>query len=193
MRTMKVAVLVMTLALLSPACGGDDGADVREVGESGGSGSGSASGSASASGSGSASASGVAAECRPVGDPETADSTVDVTLEEWAIGAPEALDAGAVHVAAENRGEEPHELLIMRAESTDDIPTNDAGSVDEGAIPEADFIGEIEPFPGGETCDGVFDLEAGDYAFICAIVEEEENGEIEDHFQEGMLTFVSVD
>lgn len=205
--TRRTRLAALGLAALVPlmaataACGEDDGAEVRELdGSDGSSGSGSASASASASGSGSASASEAASgsgvaevACVPVGDPATADTTVPVELDEWKItlGSTE-LPAGTIAFEATNLGEDAHEMLIVRAESLDDLPTDADGHIDESAIAEEDFVGEIEPFPSGESCTGVFDLEPGTYAVVCAIVEEEPDGTIEDHFMLGMAELVTV-
>jgi len=48
-----------------------------------------------------------------------------------------------------------------------------------------ELIGEIEEFAVGDTETATFDLEAGNYVFICNLVEEEEGG-LESHYQEGM-------
>jgi hypothetical protein len=37
------------------------------------------------------------------------------------------------------------------------------------------------------------DLEAGTYLLLCNVVEEEETGEVESHFAEGMHTTFTVD
>jgi hypothetical protein len=173
------------------ACGQDDGGTVKEEGSLGASsGSGSSSGDASASAPADASGSEVA--CVPVGDPSEADSTVEVSLDEWSIDAPERIDAGTVALATTNDGEEPHELVVVRADSLADLPRDGDGEIDETAIADDDFLGEIEPFPAGDTCDGVFDLEPADYVLFCAIVEEED-GEVESHFANGMNRVLTVE
>ena len=178
----KLLAFLMVAPLIVVACGDDDGSDVRNVGES------SESGSASGSGSGS----GSAVACEPVGDPSTADSTVGVTLDEWSV-APDSdgVAAGAINFAADNVGEDAHELVIVEGSDPDALPLADDGSVDEGALPDGAFIGEIEVFPPGETCDGVFELAAGDYVLFCNIVEVED-GEVENHFELGMRTVFTV-
>lgn len=182
-----VATTAVAVALLG-ACGSDDGGEVRNLGTGA---DGSASAGGSPSGSGSGSASGTAAECIPVGDPDTADGTVAVTLDEWTITpAARSVAAGSVAFAAENVGEEVHELVVVR--DVGELPIVD-GAVDEAALPEGAFLGEIEGFPPGETCDGVFELEAGDYTLFCNIVEEESDGTIESHVENGMVTTITVD
>lgn len=91
-------------------------------------------------------------------------------------------------VEATNEGEHPHELVIVRGANAD-LPVVD-GVVDEASVPEGDFIGEIEPFTG--ECAGTFELTAGTYSLFCAIVEEEEDGTVENHYELGMVTEVDV-
>jgi hypothetical protein len=180
----RIWVLLAIGGLVLAACGDDDGADVRNVGSD------EASGSGSASEPGAASRSAVA--CEPVGDPSTADAVVDVDLDEWSVTpAPDTTPAGSIDFAAANVGAEPHELVIVQADRVGDLPLDDDGAVDESQLPEGAFVGEIEPFPAGETCDGVFDLEAGGYVLFCNIVEEED-GEVENHFRLGMKTTFAV-
>ncbi len=179
----------MTLAILlgASACGDDDGAGVREVGDDG-SASGSASGSGSAaSGSGST----AEAECAPVGDVAAADSTVSVELDEFTIETTGTAAAGLVGFEIANIGEEPHELVVIAGDSVAALPTDADGAVVEADLPSTAFIGEVEPFPGGEDCSGAFELEAGEYVLLCNIVEEED-GQTESHLAEGMATTFTV-
>lgn len=175
---MLAAVLVLA------ACGGsDDGADVRTVG--GTDADASASGNA-ASASGPASGSLADVACEPVGDLDDADTVVATTLDEWSIS-PETQEvaAGAVGFDVTNAGEEPHELVVVRAASVGDLPTDEDGAFDEDAVEEGAVIGEIEAFPAGEDCSGVFDLEPAEYVLLCNLVEQED-GEVESHFDLGM-------
>ena len=180
----RLACLFLLPLLALAACGDDDGGSVTS--------SGAGSGSASASGSGSGSASGSAAPegCTVVGGVEGAgDETVAVTLSEWAIEADAEVAAGAVTFDATNEGAEPHELVLVRGATPDELEIGDEG-LDEAALPDgAEVLGEIEPFAGGETCAGTFELEAGDYALVCNIVEASEH---EAHAAEGMVTGLTV-
>jgi len=117
------------------------------------------------------------------------DGEAHVTLDEWSVEVKEAdLAAGNVKVEATNAGEDAHELVIVRG-ATADLPIVD-GVVDEEGLAEGDFIGEIEPFTG--ECEGTFELTAGTYTLFCAIVEEEEDGTVENHYELGMVTEVEV-
>lgn len=199
----RLVIGIAACALVLGACGDDDGGEVRDVdgGTETGSASGTASGSGSATGSGSGSASapasgsatGIAAECVPVGDPADADVTVEVELSEWAIElSTDAVDAGAILFDAANVGAEPHELVIVEGVAPDDLPLDEHGALDESGLPAGALIGEIEPFPGGEECTGVFELDPGEYTLVCNIVETEESGEVEAHLAEGMVTTLTV-
>lgn len=119
--------------------------------------------------------------------------SVDVTLQEFAvIPAQNDVAAGSVEFTVTNEGpEDPHELVIFRTDlAPDALPTADDGSVEEEGE-GVELIGEIEEFPVGETETATFDLEAGNYVFICNLVEEEE-GELESHYQEGMRVAFTV-
>jgi hypothetical protein len=188
----KLAGMLLALVLTLGACGDDDGASVRSTGSGSASGSGSGSASGSATGSASASGSGVA-ECVPVGDSSSSDETVAVTLDEWSV-TPESESAAAGRVTFDvaNEGDDAHELVVVRADDVASLPLNDDEIVDEEGLPDGAFIGEVEAFPSGESCEGTFDLEPADYVLFCNIAEEEE-GEIENHFQLGMATEFTVE
>jgi len=195
-RALAATAAVLTLGLGAAACSNDDdGADVRSSGPGAEDcPSGSASGSASGAASGSeASASGTATECEVVdGDAGVAgaDGTATATLAEYTITVdPAEAAAGAVGFTAVNDGEEAHELVIARG-TPDDIEVVD-GAPDEAALGDA-LIGEIEAFPAGSSCEGTFELAAADYVLFCAIVETEDDGSVESHYEEGMVTTFTV-
>ena len=197
---MKRLALLLLLPLTLLACGDDDGSGVTSEGAGSGSGSASASGSGSASGS-HASASGAeasgshaeAGECVLVGNTEDeAASEVHVALDEWSI-APDAdsVAAGVVEFEAVNEGEHPHELVIVKGATPEELTIGPEG-LDEEALPEgAEVLGEIEGFPGGQTCAGHFELAAGDYSLVCNIVEEHD-GATEAHATMGMVAPFTV-
>jgi hypothetical protein len=175
-----IAALGVGLALLLPGCGSDDGAGVRDAG-----GSGSASGSGTGSGSGTAS--GQAAACKPVGDAASADAAIAVELKEWSV-LPARADApaGTITFQARNTGQEAHELVVVRADDPATLPLAGDGTVDEAKLPGGAFVGEVEPFPAGQTCTGTFTLPAGRYALFCNILETEPDGKRENHYANGM-------
>lgn len=119
-------------------------------------------------------------------------SDVDVSLFEWDVEAPASASAGEVTFNASNDGGEVHELVIVKGVAPADLPVDEDGKVIEDDLPEGAFIGEIEEFEAGTTESATFDLEEGTYTLFCNITEEEEDGEIESHFQEGMVTTIEI-
>jgi hypothetical protein len=175
MRRRWVTLAVTTLLLT--ACGSaDDGSGVRD-GNGG-----------SISGSGS----GVAAACEQK-DTSSADTTVDVTLDEWVVNPqPATVAAGDIAFDATNTGDETHELVIVEAQGSSGLPTDQDGAVDESQLPDGAVIGEIEGVPSGGACSDVFTLEPGDYVLLCNIVGTASDGTVESHYAEGMAAAFTV-
>ena len=191
-KILRLLAVLAALALSAGACGDDDGDAVRETGA----GSGSAGASASGAAGGSGSASGTAAkpgDCRVEDGVEgTPTGEVLAELTEYAIElAEKSVKAGKIKFEAENAGKEAHEIAIIRTDDVTKLPLTADGAVDDAAIGDA-LIGEIEPFAAASECEGTFELEAGEYAVICNIVEEKASGEKEAHFKEGMHTTLTV-
>ena len=176
----RIAALGAGLVLLLAGCGSDDGAGVRNA-----DGTGSASGSGTGSGSGTAS--GQAAACKPVGNAAGSDATIAVDLKEWSV-VPARADApaGTITFEAHNTGQDAHELVVVRADDLATLPLAADGTVDEAKLPSGAFVGEVEPFPAGQTCTGTFELPAGRYALLCNILETEADGKKENHYANGM-------
>jgi hypothetical protein len=118
---------------------------------------------------------------------------VDVGLKEFTV-TPDPVDVhtGKTEFTADNIGSEVHEMVIVRAKTAGDLPTEDDGSVDEDRIPKADKVGEIEDVPVGKTKSTTFDMKAGDYVIFCNVVEDESDGTKTSHFNEGMHESFSV-
>ena len=185
-----VPLAVMALALA--ACGSDDGDSVRSSGCASGSGAASGSASGAASGSESGSCPAETAKCDPFGDAKGAATTVDVKMNEFTVTlSTDNAPAGKIHFALDNVGKEPHEFVVVEAKSAAALPLDADGGLDEPKLPAGALVGEVEPFPGGETCDGTFDLAAGTYQLLCNIVEHD-NGKTESHLHEGMVTTFTV-
>lgn len=112
-----------------------------------------------------------------------ADGEVHATLTEYGIEVEEdVVGPGVVEFEATNDGAVHHELVVLQT-SADQIEVGE-----DGAPVEVGFVGEIEGFPAGAECAGRFELAAGTYTLLCAIVEE--SGE--SHFAEGMVTEITV-
>ncbi len=125
------------------------------------------------------------------GGGESGDSSVDVTLQEFAV-VPDSSSApaGSVTFTITNEGpEDEHEFVVIRTDLDPiSLPTNDDGSVNEegeGIEP----VDEVEEIPVGDTQTLTVDLEAGSYVLICNIYDEDEQ---ESHYQEGMRTAFTV-
>jgi hypothetical protein len=117
--------------------------------------------------------------------------TVGVSLIEWSVVPDETTaPAGMVTFEVSNDGEEEHELVVIRSDlEPGSLPLTDEMIVDETQV---EAIGEIEEFAPGGTESVSFDLEPGNYVLICNVLHEEENGEIERHYQLGMRTAFEV-
>jgi uncharacterized cupredoxin-like copper-binding protein len=117
--------------------------------------------------------------------------TVDVTLQEFAVGTdPASIGAGEVTFAATNDGpDDVHEFVVFKTDlGPTELPTDENGAVEETGE-GLELIGEIEDIEVGDTQEVMLDLEAGNYVFVCNIWDEDEQ---EAHYQEGMRTSFTV-
>ena len=119
--------------------------------------------------------------------------TIGVELQEFAVVPDEnSAEAGEVTFELENTGEETHEFVVIKTDlGATELPTAEDGSVDEEGS-GMEVIDEVEDIPAGESEELTLDLDAGSYALICNIVEEEE-GEPEAHYAEGMRADFTVE
>jgi hypothetical protein len=119
---------------------------------------------------------------------------VNVTLGEFIVEPdPTSEDAGEIEFVGDNGGGETHELVVVRAANADELPTDADGAVDEAQLPDGALIGEIEDIEAGMSKSVTLDLEAGSYVLFCNITEEEDTGEVESHFAEGMHSDFEVE
>ena len=152
------------MALLLPACGGDDGAD-----------------------------SGPSPEATSAAETASGETSVAATLQEFAIGLdPASAEAGPVTFDVTNIGpDDVHEFVVIATElAATDLPTDADGAVDEEGD-GIEVVDEIEDIPveGNESL--TVDVDAGSYVLICNIVEDED-GEIVAHYANGMRTAFAV-
>jgi uncharacterized cupredoxin-like copper-binding protein len=119
--------------------------------------------------------------------------TVDVSLQEWAVvPADESASAGEITFALSNDGAETHEFVVIRTDlDPGSLPTGDDGAVLEDGE-GMEVVDEVEDLPSGDSAELAVDLEAGNYALICNIVETED-GEVESHYQQGMRIAFTVE
>ena len=118
-------------------------------------------------------------------------STVNVSLQEWAV-VPDATSAaaGAVTFSVNNKGpEDVHEFVILKTDlDAGALPVDANGAVTEegeGMV----VIDEIEDIPVGATQELSVTLEPGKYVLLCNIYSEEEQ---EAHYKMGMRTSFTV-
>jgi uncharacterized cupredoxin-like copper-binding protein len=112
---------------------------------------------------------------------------VDVALKEFTVTSdPIEVEAGETEFTANNIGSEIHEMVMVRAKSAADLPTDADGAVDEDQIAKDDQVGEVEDVAVGKTKSISFDLRTGDYVIFCNIVDDESDGTKLSHFKEGM-------
>lgn len=119
-------------------------------------------------------------------------AVVNVILKEWHISSDaKHVKSGPVTFKVSNKGEEEHEIVFIKTDLAPDMfPVHD-GKVIEDQV--GDVIGEIEDFLPDTAQEITFDLTPGHYVLFCNIVEQEEDGEIESHYHEGMRVALSVE
>jgi hypothetical protein len=162
----RLVIALVAALVLGPGCGDDGGGET----------SGKSEGSEEAA-------------CKPVGSGGGAE--VAVALTEWSVSvAPAAAPPGEVTFQARNTGKEPHELVVVKGDRPDGLPVKD-GQVEEDALSEGAFIGEVEEFLPGQTCPGTFELAGGPYVLFCNIVERL-GSTLESHYEKGMRTGFTV-
>jgi uncharacterized cupredoxin-like copper-binding protein len=122
---------------------------------------------------------------------ESGGTTVDVTLQEFAVSTSESsADEGEVTFDVTNKGpNDTHEFVVIKTDlSPTELPTDDTGAVDENGA-GMQVVDEIEDIPVGESPSLTVDLDAGNYVLLCNIFDEEEQ---EAHYSEGMRTGFTV-
>jgi uncharacterized cupredoxin-like copper-binding protein len=121
-----------------------------------------------------------------------ASGNVDITLQEWAVvPASTSAAAGDVTFKITNTGpEDEHEFVVIKSDlDPGALPTEASGAVDEAGA-GIEVIDEVEEIPVGGSQDLTVDLAAGNYVFICNILDEDEN---ESHYQMGMRIGFTVE
>ena len=118
---------------------------------------------------------------------------LDVVLSEFVVE-PEngSVAAGEVTFVADNQGAEVHELLVVDADSPDELPVDADGAFDEAAFGADKILGEAEDIAPGDQAEVTVDVEPGNYVLLCNLVEME-GGEVESHFAMGMRTTITAE
>ena len=119
---------------------------------------------------------------------------VNVVLSDFVVEPEQdSADSGEITLVADNQGGETHEFLVVEADSADNLPVDDDGAFDEEAFGEDNMLGEVEDVESGDKEELTLDLDPGTYVLPCNVVEEEESGEMESHFAEGMHATFTVE
>lgn len=116
------------------------------------------------------------------GGPATPESTVDVTLKDFAIHAPASVAAGGVTFRIYNQGPATHEFVVVRTSlPAGELPIGSDGlSVDEDSLEGAGEVGEVDTWT---TEPLTLPLTPGRYVFFC---------NLEGHYLGGMYTSFDV-
>jgi len=118
-------------------------------------------------------------------------STVDVTLQEFAVSAPASAPAGSITFDVNNIGpNDVHEFVVFKTDlAPTDLPVDENGAVVEDGE-GVEHVDEIEDIAVGDTQSLTVDLDAGSYVLLCNIYSEDEQ---EAHYSEGMRIGFTVE
>ena len=110
---------------------------------------------------------------------------VGATLADFSITLDaNSAEAGEVTFDVTNEADQTHEFVVLKTDIAEDqLPTDDAGDVDEAGDPGIELIDEIEDIAGGATPTLTVNLEAGNYVLIC---------NLPGHYAEGMHASFTV-
>ena len=108
---------------------------------------------------------------------------INVTENEWQISLDRTtVNAGKVTFAIKNDGKNEHEFVILKTDTAaDQLPVTDGKVVEDQA---GTSPGEVENIAKGVTKSKTFDLEPGQYVFIC---------NVEGHYIQGMHAAFTVE
>jgi len=120
-----------------------------------------------------------------------APTTVNVTLQEWAVlPAATSAAAGRITFTVNNIGpDDVHEFVVIKTDlDAYALPTDATGTVSEDGS-GIEVMGEIEDIAVGSTESLTLELAAGHYALICNVYSKDEQ---EAHYKMGMATNFTV-
>lgn len=120
---------------------------------------------------------------------------INVTTSEWGIKtSKETTGPGKITFVISNKGEDEHELEVVRIEPGQSIhgfPRIANKSADDNWVAPRG-VGEVEDIKPGKTKKLTVNLKPGNYALICNMVEKESDGSIEAHYDKGMAKLFVV-
>jgi uncharacterized cupredoxin-like copper-binding protein len=121
----------------------------------------------------------------------SAAAAVNVTLSEYVVRAKPATVTGpSVKLVVQNKGTLTHEVVLVRTDGSPP-PLAADGSIDEDALPDGSFIGELEDLRPKVKATLKADLTPGSYLVFCNIVDDDDATMVS-HYQEGMSTQLTV-
>ena len=113
------------------------------------------------------------------------DGGIGATLADFSITLEEDSAApGDVTFDVSNDAEQVHEFVVLKTDIAEgELPTDDAGDVDEAGDPGIELVDEIEDIEAGDSPSLTVTLDAGSYVLIC---------NLPGHYAQGMHTSFSV-
>lgn len=99
--------------------------------------------------------------------PAATGGTVEVDLTEWTLVPVGAIPAGSVTFNAMNKGNFPHELVVIKGDSYKSLPLDPAGVVLVDQLPAGSVLGETPRIAPGEAAEVTVDLSPGKYVLVC--------------------------
>ena len=112
-------------------------------------------------------------------------TTVNIMLQEWRMMSDKArVPAGKVKFSVQNRGQEVHELVLLKTNMAyDSIPLRKDGGIDEKNA--GVLVDELEDITSKSGKSMTVTLAPGNYVLLCNMVEMED-GKLEEHYAMGM-------
>jgi uncharacterized cupredoxin-like copper-binding protein len=117
-------------------------------------------------------------------------SGLGVSLDEWSVEvAREELQAGPITFAVANRGDRPHQFIIVKSDLPPALlPVEDSGRVQTSRL---NVVSETGAFAAGESRDVALDITAGKYLLICNLSDSQGAGVVS-HYRNGMVASLLV-
>jgi len=114
-----------------------------------------------------------------------AQTNVNIMLQEWRMMSDKThIPAGKVKFSVQNRGQETHELVLLKTNMAyDAIPLQSAGGIDEKNA--GVLVDELEDITSKSGKSMTVTLAPGKYVLLCNMVEMEA-GKREEHYAMGM-------
>ena len=126
-------------------------------------------------------------------DDEPGTETVTVVMNEFSLSLDRpSAPAGTVRFAAQNRGHDVHELVLLKTDlAPDALPIDAAGDVDEAGA-GVQLVAEVEDVAAGADGEFTADVQAGKYVLVCNI-SMPEGDTVEHHYALGMRAQFTVE